>query len=1051
MKQDENNLAIPIGKRLSIKCLGAYAAGMLLAALSASAAETETVGIVKAEVYTGVSGTPVQNLFDNANFPDSPNRVQYLSGLSFGQPGFGGTVGDNYGVKITGVLIPPKTGNYFFFIRSDDASLFYLNTTGSAIPDPLLEIPIAEEADCCDPFREPDSGDASTTATAIPLEAGKKYGFTYIVKEGGGGDWGQVAWRMEGDTTPANRLGPIVGPYVAAVADATGADVTITSDLQPSISVAETDRLTLTVKANTTVSPTAPGMVGQPTYQWFRDGKPIPSYRATHTVNLVRPDQNGAKYKVLVMVPGKVAESQEATITVTDDVTPPSIVRVRGNRDLNSMTVVFSEPVEAASAANVANYSVSPSLTLSAPVTVNATTVRFTTSPQTSGTEYTVTVNNVKDQSAKANPITADSKAAFKAWIRYPGFVTAEFFNGINGTPVANLLNAQKFIDNAPDETRFLPNFDGPNGLRNNYGTRVTAWLVPPESGNYNFFIRSDDASQLYINPTGEAIPDPNVDAPVAEELDCCDAFSEPESGDSATTAVPIALEAGKKYGVLFLHKEGGGGDWFQVAWRKEGDTTAASALRPMSGSLFETMVDATGASIEFTTPPAGIDVVQNRVGTFNVQVTASTTSIGYQWLKNGVAIAGANSASYTIPPAQLSDDDAKYSVRVTIPGLQQVSSEATLNVIPDTTPPSVVGAGAFAGASTVAVAFDEALDPASAEAAANYKVSGATVSAVKLHAGRVAELTLAAAVGANFTVTVNGVKDLAGNSIANATATGKISDLSAQDLGDPGTDPVQLGRAFTWGTGYFVTGGGTDIWGNADQGYFVYKQFTGPFDMRARVDSLVGGDEWGKATLMARESLDAGSRNQAVLITKPAPYEGNAFAAENPSKGGVNVYNHQWRNATDGSSGSKAGGERISPTVFPSWIRLVRESTASNEMKSYISYNGTDWIAYHTHTIPDEVLPESLFLGMAVTTHDNLDTHPMSEVVYENFSIQPYQAIVDPKLSITIDAGQISIAWEAGTLESSTSVTGPYAPVAGATSPLKVAPTGTTFYRVKL
>ena len=36
----------------------------------------------------------------------------------------------------------------------------------------------------------------------------------------------------------------------------------------------------------------------------------------------------------------------------------------------------------------------------------------------------------------------------------------------------------------------------------------------------------------------------------------------------------PLGLTAGKAYGFAMVVKEGGGGDWFQVAWRKEGDDT---------------------------------------------------------------------------------------------------------------------------------------------------------------------------------------------------------------------------------------------------------------------------------------------------------------------------------------------------------------------------------------------------------------------------------------------------------------------------------------------
>src|SRR5690606_33803406 len=130
-------------------------------------------------------------------------------------------------------------------------------------------------------------------------------------------------------------------------------------------------------------------------------------------------------------------------------------------------------------------------------------------------------------------------------------------------------------------------------------------------------------------------------------------------------------------------------------------------------------------------------------------------------------------------------------------------------------------------------------------------------------------------------------------------------------------------------------------------------------------------GDEWGKVGLMVRESLIPGSRNEYIAITKSAPQINPPTPLE-PHIGGVNVYTHQWRDTLNAASVSKPGAERISPTVFPSWLRLVRESTESNEIKSYISYDGEEWLLYHTHTIPNELLPATLFLGIAATSHDN-------------------------------------------------------------------------------
>lgn len=46
----------------------------------------------------------------------------------------------------------------------------------------------------------------------------------------------------------------------------------------------------------------------------------------------------------------------------------------------------------------------------------------------------------------------------------------------------------------------------------------------------------------------------------------------------------------------------------------------------------------------------------------------------------------------------------------------------------------------------------------------------------------------------------------------------GTLSDMTAMDVGTVGTDPLQPGYSVSLGNdGYFVAGGGHDIWDNAD------------------------------------------------------------------------------------------------------------------------------------------------------------------------------------------------------------------------------------------
>lgn len=77
--------------------------------------------------------------------------------------------------------------------------------------------------------------------------------------------------------------------------------------------------------------------------------------------------------------------------------------------------------------------------------------------------------------------------------------------------------------------------------------------------------------------------------------------------------------------------------------------------------------------------------------GTATFTVTAAGTSpLSFQWKKNGSAISGATSSSYTTPTLALTDNGAKYTVTVTNVTTQTVtSSEASLTVTVAPFPPS--------------------------------------------------------------------------------------------------------------------------------------------------------------------------------------------------------------------------------------------------------------------------------------------------------------------------------------------------------------------------
>jgi Bacterial lectin len=80
-------------------------------------------------------------------------------------------------------------------------------------------------------------------------------------------------------------------------------------------------------------------------------------------------------------------------------------------------------------------------------------------------------------------------------------------------------------------------------------------------------------------------------------------------------------------------------------------------------------------------TQPVSLTVEVGQTGTFSVTATGAAT-LTYQWFKNGVAISGATSSSYTTPAAVLGDSGSIFTVTVSNAIGTVTSNGATLTVV---------------------------------------------------------------------------------------------------------------------------------------------------------------------------------------------------------------------------------------------------------------------------------------------------------------------------------------------------------------------------------
>ena len=521
-------------------------------------------------------------LLTDPRFPNSPTARFVMTAFDT-RTVFADDSHEGYGGRLHGLFIAPNTGNFIFYLRSDDSSILYLNPTG---PSPAGKVQIQEETGCCGAFEVHPSA-------PIPLNAGQAYYIEAVFKEGTGGDYCQVAARLDGDPTP---LAPIPGTSLGQFAPP-GVAGAVTITQQPAdANLLENQTYTFTVVA------TNPNDLAI-CYQWQRDGVAIdgatgPSYSALATLA-----DSGAHFSVVVSIVGNSATSREALLTVTHDTTPPKVLSAQGSEFFDKITVVFDELLDSTSAIDSFNYTVSGGVTVeSATLRADGKSVTLTLSAGTKlaeNTDYTVTVINVAD--VAMNHIAGNNTATFHSFVFSCGFLNFAWFNGLSTSDnvIDTTLLADPRYPDDPTARFFAAGADSrsvfPDDSHEGYGARMTGLFIPPASGNWIFYLKSDDSSRLFLNPAGS---DPAGKQMIVEETTCCEPFS-------AHGSAPQALTAGTRYYIEAIYKEGTGGDYCQVAAKLDTDPANPDSLRPISPNSIGLYADATGVTLAITTQPS--------------------------------------------------------------------------------------------------------------------------------------------------------------------------------------------------------------------------------------------------------------------------------------------------------------------------------------------------------------------------------------------------------------------------------------------------------------
>ena len=332
--------------------------------------------------------------------------------------------------------------------------------------------------------------------------------------------------------------------------------------------------------------------------------------------------------------------------------------------------------------------------------------------------------------------------------------------------------------------------------------------------------------------------------------------------------------------------QQGGGGDNLSVGWQlpnglQEVPMTAVSAARHLADSLCGNKqprrhLCPTNESRRDRRPERRLCTPCNE-----------QSSVTYRWRLNGANLAGANATkpAYTVSNVSLTLNNGQFYSCLVSNSLGAITSApALLTVLPDTTPPTVTRVF-NSGTTNAQVVFSKPVEAASAASAANYVfTNGVAVTGAALAADNITvTLTTGPLVyGSNYWLVINGVRDRATtpNTIASNTLAGFVAlPYVTQDIGNS-----PLASVLTLlSNGVSVTAAGSDVGGSQDQFSFNFQLRTGNFDLSVCATGLSPSDVWAKAGLMARETLDAGSRFAASLDGIEARFAGLPPARDLP------------------------------------------------------------------------------------------------------------------------------------------------------------------------
>lgn len=513
--------------------------------------------LLKQDVWTGVTGNDVSNLTSSASYPGTPSTTGTLPSLA----GFATTpdTADNYGERLSGFLVAPEDGRYTFWIASDDSSELWLSCDEHPANRARIALVSGNSG-----FQNWEA-QASQKSVPIALVAGRRYYVEALHKEGVGGDHVSVAWQGPSFTRQIIPNGVMEHPLVIP------GSVGLKREVWNGISGSAVANLT-SASSYTSAQPSGRGALTRfeaPTSHGDNYGQRI-------TGLLVAPESGNYKFWI--------ASDDTSELWLSTDTNPANRIKI-------------AQCTSASSPREWTRFSGQESGTL----------------PLVAGQKYHIEVLH-KEGTGNDHLAVAWQGPSFSRqvidgrFLEYPGtkpapvFLKREIWNNVGGNNVSNLTSLGSY-PNSPGQVRTLLDFETPVNEADNYGQKISGYLIAPFTGNYQFWIASDDGSDLNLATDGN----PTNKTRIAYAAGATGRENWTSNATQASAA--INLVAGQRYYIEVLHKEGGGDDYASVAWSGTGTQGAPEFTRQILRRQFLEYPGLPTATTQSTSPVAAATI----------------------------------------------------------------------------------------------------------------------------------------------------------------------------------------------------------------------------------------------------------------------------------------------------------------------------------------------------------------------------------------------------------------------------------------------------------